>query len=433
MNGPNSLLREAVLRTNPFFPFSRLNREPYRLAIRAYLRLCRKFPEIRGVYIRHGMAGAGWVPGLSDIDLTVTFSPDLREADEFRFLTAFAEERAALRRWFPMLTDVVMLNEAHLPAWTRHGIRGQEARRWQALYGPPPACEYRDEDAAYDQKEDALIRYFEYLLPWYFEPLSYVGLRRMQRVASRILRHAPANVESFRNPTNDPALLVARVLLALDQWIGAAPGTHEQSVTVHRDTFFLIPGGRPNEDSLRQSLLQARNYHADGNTVRIATGSVARYWFRVIKPHQHHDWTAESTVLHGSHLMIGIEPPDERSCARSLLQSVSAVLDFPQLEKVVAQKRPEWFAEDGYRSLFERGCYLRLLLEHGFQSPQHARTMREAERCYPSEMRELAEIRSLAMAGNGALTDLRYRAFCLLRRNASAVNAAMGESLAACN
>ncbi len=79
-------IREVVLRTNPYRPFSSLNKVPYRLAIEAFLRLCGKFPEITSAYLRGSLVSRDWVPALSDIDLTVIVDDQLGLDEEYAFL-----------------------------------------------------------------------------------------------------------------------------------------------------------------------------------------------------------------------------------------------------------------------------------------------------------------------------------------------------------
>jgi hypothetical protein len=65
------LVRILIVKTNPYLPFSTLNKMPYYIAIKAFVQLCKGFPEIKSIYLRHGVVEGNWVPGISDIDLTL--------------------------------------------------------------------------------------------------------------------------------------------------------------------------------------------------------------------------------------------------------------------------------------------------------------------------------------------------------------------------
>ena len=94
-----TLVRTVVVKTNPIFPFYRLNRIPYELAIKSIKQLCAKFPEIKSLYLRHGLTRLDWEPGLSDIDLTLVMSSELSQEEEYDFL------QAALGDLVPIIWD----------------------------------------------------------------------------------------------------------------------------------------------------------------------------------------------------------------------------------------------------------------------------------------------------------------------------------------
>jgi hypothetical protein len=153
-----------------------------------------------------------------------------------------------------------------------------------------------------------------------------------------------------------------------------------------------------------------------------------RYWFREANPRQHSDWIAGSQLLRGIDFMARIEPPDEQACVRSLLSSTSTILDFPRQERTVLQLMPKWFAGKAYRSMVERGWYLKLYLEKGVQWPHYRRTKSEIDRHYPAQAQELAEIQAMALTPACNVPDLRLRAFRLLSETASDVNQALAAS-----
>jgi len=100
------IVRTAVIRTNPYWPFSRLNRLPYYLAIQAFVQLCKRFPAIKSVYLRHGLTEAHWVPALSDIDLALITDSKLSTEEEFSFLNSFWNHHDRIKKLFPMLGEI---------------------------------------------------------------------------------------------------------------------------------------------------------------------------------------------------------------------------------------------------------------------------------------------------------------------------------------
>ena len=113
-------LRTAVLASNPYWPFSAINKYPYYLAIQAFVRLCSSYASIKSVYLRSGLVERQWVPGLSDIDFTLIVDANLNRADEFYFLQKFWRRYSSLKTVFPMIGEVDILTERHVrsdPVW----------------------------------------------------------------------------------------------------------------------------------------------------------------------------------------------------------------------------------------------------------------------------------------------------------------------------
>jgi hypothetical protein len=76
-------IRTAVVKTNPHWPFSTLNKLPYSLALKAFVQVCRQFSEVKSVYLRHGLTRDDWLPAVSDIDLTLIIESSLSIEAEF--------------------------------------------------------------------------------------------------------------------------------------------------------------------------------------------------------------------------------------------------------------------------------------------------------------------------------------------------------------
>ncbi|MGH7790867.1 MAG: hypothetical protein ACREOB_00995, partial [Thermodesulfobacteriota bacterium] len=129
------ILRIAVLKTNSCWLFSSLNKMPYYLAIKVFVQMCKRFPEIKSVYLRHRLVEGSWTPALSDIDLAVITDSELSTDEEFYFLRSFWENCDRMKKLFPMLGEIEILNDKHIELWTKFGIEGYISGSWMLLYG----------------------------------------------------------------------------------------------------------------------------------------------------------------------------------------------------------------------------------------------------------------------------------------------------------
>src|SRR5437870_844366 len=187
------IVRTAVIKTNPYWPFSTLNKTPYYFAIRIFVEACGRFPEIRAVYLRSGLAEGYWSPGLSDIDLTVIVDSRLTIDEEFAFLRSFWKRYDRLRNFFPMLGEVEILNIEQLKTWTRFGLRGYQAPRWKLLYGTETARnQYQGDNRRLtkDRVDDALSFYQGYFREKFTvqKQTSYLVSVELKRISEKIFR-----------------------------------------------------------------------------------------------------------------------------------------------------------------------------------------------------------------------------------------------------
>jgi hypothetical protein len=130
-------IRICVLRSNAHWPFSILNRTPYFVAIGTVSSFCKRFQEIRAVYVRHRLAGRGWIPALSDIDLTIVISKDLGLEREYLCLQRFWRGMQWIQKVFPMIGEIEILNEDQLRIWLKYGTEGRNFKDWQLISGNP--------------------------------------------------------------------------------------------------------------------------------------------------------------------------------------------------------------------------------------------------------------------------------------------------------
>ncbi len=96
------LVRIVVIKTNPYWPFSILNKLPYYVAIIVFIRVFKRFHEIKSIYLRHGLIKENWIPALSDIDLTLIINSNLKLEEEYCFLKSFWRKFFLIKKLFPI-------------------------------------------------------------------------------------------------------------------------------------------------------------------------------------------------------------------------------------------------------------------------------------------------------------------------------------------
>ena len=117
-----------------------ITRLPYYAAVQACQKLMARHPLIKAAYARNSFALGTWVPGRSDIDLTVSWNRPFPEEKaggvaELEALKQWWSDYEKLQRLYPMLGEVEVICTEHLLASTRFGITGFEARQWLPIYG----------------------------------------------------------------------------------------------------------------------------------------------------------------------------------------------------------------------------------------------------------------------------------------------------------
>lgn len=71
------MVRIGVIKSNHYWSFSSTNKIPYYLAVKAFIQQCKKFPEIKSVYLKHSFTEGNWFSRLSDIDWTIVIDNNL--------------------------------------------------------------------------------------------------------------------------------------------------------------------------------------------------------------------------------------------------------------------------------------------------------------------------------------------------------------------
>ncbi len=278
------LIQRGLLATNPHWPFSVINRAPYRLALAVVGHRFGRLRGVSGVHLRNGLTRPDWVPGLSDIDLTVVID-DVGAAGDAALTRAIWTEYGRLKRAFPMLGELAILPRRALGAWSRFGITGHEVGTWIALVGPRVgALDYHANPlrVRVDAANHALLFFTDVLLPRYVGGSwqTPVGRRAVVRIADKVRRYARQAAADVDGPTRmpePPGAAVARALLTLDAavrtadfdgvWADAAAGV------APADTG-RVPSGEPRDVPGAEHLLSSimRVY---GTTIAVVRAGLA--------------------------------------------------------------------------------------------------------------------------------------------------------------
>ncbi|MCI0618053.1 hypothetical protein L0244_34190, partial [bacterium] len=373
-------IRTVVLKTNPYWPFSRLNEVPYKIAIQAFAGLGKKFPEIMSVYLRRPLIKGNWTPGLSDIDLGVVIDSRLTLEEEFSFLHSFWKDLKTLKKYFPMLGEIEILNDDDIASWIKFGLEGYLSRNWTLLYGKETGAReipVNPRKLAIESLHNALRFYLGYfqdqLNPKHARP--YLVSRDLQRIAAKILRclnYPKADQNGKPIPLarfEDKTAMICYIIKELEKSIrssrswGDATGSEENVdregltniVSRHRicrkDQTFDIGALASCREAIQIIIMDFQKKifiilmnGLDSATVMLCIDSIGRrfagadkmpiimsqpilnYMLRYYDPFQYADFVSRGTVAYGEDLLSAIHPPDKVSFVHNSMGQTATAL-----------------------------------------------------------------------------------------------------------
>jgi hypothetical protein len=184
------MVRTSVLKTNAYWPFGNCSRSLYKAAIQVFVRTFRDRKEVLQIYLRNGMAGAEWIPALSDIDFTIVVRSGLSDEEEFDFLESFWRDYRSLRFFFPMLGEVAILDENALGPCLEHSSCSPQSRPWMLLHGDAADSFVSESSTGWQRRalNCAMWIYLDLYAPFLALPDSYINRQDLWRRAQRILR-----------------------------------------------------------------------------------------------------------------------------------------------------------------------------------------------------------------------------------------------------
>lgn len=439
MMSPRDLIRLAVVRTNPVWPFSKINRQPYYYTLRHVAGFCEQYPEIRSVYARHSLAGNDWEPGLSDIDLTVLTGKFSTHEQEFRFLQEFWQSLRDLQRRLPIPFEINMLPANFLDAWTTLSIRGYEARGWKLLAGDDIQRNGYDNNTRpllHDALNFAFINYTFHFLPRFYNRKfqSAIALRELQRIASKILRYGCQYQELVYSRARDSLSSASknRMLAILLNQLEAAltsPAFQEHPLphAADREFAILFSDNAPTMankvfdgqlwDEIKTDLKYAfqssdktfivlrsgltvdeiennlekitQSDFADKQQPVIFTTAMLPFIFRVKNPAVYANLRWSRKILRGEDPLENQLPPSEGIVAKNFLRKLELALAFPQGEylfrsRPFAEKHKKYLQRISQALLLEK-----LYHEKNILFPYRNLMLESAAIHYPDDFKQL--------------------------------------------
>jgi hypothetical protein len=433
-------IRKIVLLTNPHWPFKILNKLPYRFAMIKFVQLCKRFPEIHAVYLRHSLVYENWEPGLSDVDLTVVMYDGQELLQEFHVLQSFWKDFRRLRKWLPMLADLNIMTSSQVEAWTGCTILGYEARDWKKIYGTEcsrksytgsPAERFRD------ALNHAFVFYQWTLLPLFYNPVDkgFLARQRLLRVANKIIRYGTRYqtsdrvIPGFCDDSMYDTVMIACVLYNLDCCLKSYnfdddgspnvnslfPSCHEAKkvltnhqienslqeilpfiLTIYRENGhdFVILKDDLTLSELEHSIRVIRNSAVDClNSPVILTISMFKYILAYYSPDLYASLRWKREILLGKDSLYHLSEPSLDSFTRQLFAGLGNALNFAQGETFfTANGSNDDFMADLIRAITQL-LKLRLYFDKGIIRIYKRQWYEELVKYYPDDFGTLAEIK----------------------------------------
>jgi hypothetical protein len=429
-------LRTLVLKTNRIWPLGQCNRIPYAAAVRLLVGAFKRCPEIASIYLRHGLAGNEWIPGLSDIDLTVILENGLSVEEEYAFLERFWSTYDRLKRYFPMLGEVIILVDGEFGLWQTYSSTTPHGQRGVLLHGRETA-ENVSVDAAVWRRRAlnlALWLYLESLPPCLSRPDSYLRRQDVARRERKILRclepivtgalPRPGPIERVRDSTE----AVACILKALEAAAMAVSGVTSPVPTGNGNGIrgvISTDAGRVLvvlEDGLDPGVLSRLiRAHLPPDPGRGAPVLLPHALFEYVishyKPYSHSKLQSGRTLVSGEDPLPGIRPPGKLAFEAFTLDRIAYLLTMTRGEELLSTREP--FSPPVLESAVTDGLAVHLLLRDDWVGSNWRAVDAACRSKFSEYYRELEAVRGYLAAGNGR--EARRASFRLFRPIATGI------------
>ena len=399
-------VRIIVLATNRVMLFSYLNRLPYYFALNIFIHVFSKFKEIKSIYLRHGLSEKNWVPGISDIDLTIIIDGNLSKENNYLFLQLFWKKFEKVKKFFPMLGEADIINDLEIKNWTKFSIRGYESRNWKLLYGKKTVesnYSLNPETLSIDSLNYAITTYLEYFVPKFYsdETTRFIKKKELSRLTSKIFRYAKASlpdVFKVKNNSKFYSELLCNILKKLKSSIennvskvsiecdvkDISHSFHEEdfnsneinlkgisdyknqiaSFTISYTVSFIIL----NDDLKDEEIIdcaEAIRKKLSKQKIKpiILNKTLFEYLVRFYNPFVYSQLVGARKILLGDDLLLNIKPPDILYFKKALLEETGNVILFPKKHSLISPQKIQPFLLNGFTSDVNRILFLKLFLE----------------------------------------------------------------------
>lgn len=408
------MVRTLVLKTNPYFPFRVINRWPYTVALRAVCRAVAKHPEVRSLYLRHGLAAGVWTPGLSDIDLSVILKSGLDPGSDFRVVHAIRTRYRSLKKWFPMLGELEILEEDDLLPWLRATSETPQPRNWTLLHGTPAVDLALDRWSGWRERAlgVALWIYLDLLPPCLAQPESDLRtadtLRRLRKIL-RLLRavpggsSGPAPALTAESGVCEVATELERVARTIGDEQPPSRAFEKCTIVLPDKLLVVLP------DGARAHQIAAEVAADDsGLPVMPLSLSVFRYLVRRYDPYIYDFLATNRGIVHGDDPLAHVPPPGHAEFSDYIERDLPRLLAFTRGPEIFENGQLDW-AE--FKSEWRRLMALRLLIDKNLIASRRSEIDTHWRREYPQ----------LAVDFDALRAGSRQAAFALFRMHASQV------------
>ncbi len=472
-----NLVRIVVIKTNPYWPFSILNKLPYYAAIIVFIRVFKRFHEIKSIYLRHGLIKKNWIPALSDIDLTLIINSNLKLEEEYCFLKSFWRKFYLIKKLFPMLGEIDILNDEHIKSWTKLTIRGYDSRKWKLIYGVQTVKRnyiVNTNRLALDSFNDSLTNYIEYFLVKFYkhELPHYLVLKELKRLVFKILRNFLNTninnnektidtvkfsnkaemlcciIKSLEEVTHDlsPPAIPTDLSRNDNKWLGdidfynvafddqafdlnklASYSEAIEGVFFSKENNFIVLKDGLDASIIRGCVEAIRHIFAKQDTLPIIViNNTFKYMLRIYNPYVYIGLIGKRAVPVGIDLLPDITPPEKYFFIKYMVEQTINVLTFPQRHSTIFPQSADWFSGQELESMLERSLILKLYLEKGVIKPQYNEYLTEYRKYYPHHYKKIRELKTYAYSiKNGVLSQEWFR---LLKGMANDIHNAISTS-----
>ena len=445
------LIRIVVLKTNSVWPFTFLNRIPYHLAVKTFIYIFSPFNEIKSIYLRHGMLKKNWVPAISDIDLTIIINSNLSTEHEYDFLKTFWKNFIKLKKIFPMLGEVDILDENEIESWSRFTIRGYEAWEWKLLSGKETVkSSYKaDKDiVAIDSLNYAMTNYLEYFIPRFYSTgnQELILLAELSRLVSKILKYSgtsfdkkkirskqtdlkrrsellyfimegfESSVSNINMPTFPLDKSFSQHILFTDSNTGEFNSEDKEidlsklnsckdkidAFIISYTTRFIILKKNIKQGEIIDCIETIQKVFSKQRVKPIILSfAIFEYYLRIYNPFMYSQLHDGRKVLLGEDVFFKVKQPNYYFYRKFLLDETNSILLFPQYRSMILQSSTRDFIQNGFSSKAKRGLFLKLYLEKSILEPKFNHCMNACKKFYPQYILQINDLTNIYDQADG--------------------------------